>query len=109
MDPKLEQQLLDRSQLSAFAEASRLLDEGISSMKDIDLAMRAGAGYPAGPFAAADQTGLDVVLQKMEALQKAHGESRYYISPRLRDLVARGHLGVKSGKGFYEYSGGQPQ
>ncbi len=109
MDPKDEQLLLDRAQLSSFAESSRLLDEGISRMKDIDLAMRAGAGYAAGPFAMADQMGLDVVLQKMEALQKQYGENRFYISPRLRDLVARGHLGVKTGKGFYEYTGGQPQ
>ncbi|HEY3313718.1 MAG TPA: 3-hydroxyacyl-CoA dehydrogenase family protein [Bacillota bacterium] len=109
MDPKAEQNILDRSQLIAFAEACRLLDEGISSMKDIDLAMRAGAGYAAGPFAMADQMGLDVVLQKMEGLQKQYGENRFYISSRLRDLVARGHLGVKTQKGFYEYTGGAPQ
>lgn len=101
MEERLAEQMIDRFTLAAFCEACRLLDEGVSSMKEIDIAMMAGAGYPKGPFALADDMGLDVVLAKLEALQR-FGDA-FYISDKLRAAVGRGDLGVKTGKGFYEY------
>lgn len=104
MDRQLEDRLVDRFTLAGLVESCRLLEEGIASMKDIDLGLRAGAGYAQGPFAWADAVGLDVVLEKLEALEKEYGP-RFTPPAVLRDLVARGHLGQKTGRGFYEYSG----
>ena len=95
--------LVDRFLLAGFVEACRLLDEGVASAKDIDLAMRAGAGYPKGPLARADATGLDVVLEKLEGLAPRYGEA-FAVSERLRTMVARGELGRKTRKGFFEYA-----
>lgn len=105
MDEKQAQLLVDRFQLAGFVEACRLLDEGIASARDIDLAMRAGAGYPQGPLAWADSVGLDVVLAKLEELYPRYGEA-FAIPERLRTMVARGELGKKTQKGFFEYTAG---
>lgn len=103
LDPSLATQLVDRFTLAPFAEACRCLEEGIASAKDIDLAMRAGAGLPEGPLAGADQAGLDVTLAKLERLQAAHGEN-FAPTETLRRLVAEGRLGRKVGRGFFEYT-----
>lgn len=103
MEDKQKEILTDRFLLGGFCEAQRLLDEGIATIKDIDLAMRAGAGFAQGPFALADSLGLDVVLQRLEDLQKTYGD-RFAPPPMLCDLVARGHLGRKTNKGYYEYT-----
>lgn len=97
-----ESALLDRFVYPSIAEAGRLLDEGIASAKDIDLAMRAGAGFGTGPLEQADDIGLDRVLEKLERLQINHGDN-YAPSATLRALVSAGHLGKKSGRGFLEY------
>ncbi|MEW6546000.1 MAG: 3-hydroxyacyl-CoA dehydrogenase family protein [Bacillota bacterium] len=106
MDEKQAQLLVDRFLLAGFVEACRLLDEGIASARDIDLAMRAGAGYPQGPLAWADSMGLDVVLSKLEELYPRYGEA-FAVPERLRTMVARGELGRKTHKGFFEYTGGE--
>jgi len=96
------ERLLDRFVYPAIAEAARLLDEGIASAKDIDLAMRAGAGFAVGPLEQADTIGLDTVLLKLRELQSAHGDT-YAPGKTLEDLVAGGHLGKRTGRGFLEY------
>lgn len=91
--------LTDRFTYAAIAEAARLLDEGIASAKDIDLAMRAGAGFATGPLEMADAIGLDVVLEKLKAMRQDHGDN-YAPSSTLERLVNQGALGKKSGRGF---------
>lgn len=97
-----EATLVDRFTYAAIAESGRLLDEGIATAKDIDLAMRAGAGFAMGPLELADTIGLDTVLEKLKALQAQHGDN-YAPSTALQKLVAAGSLGKKSGRGFLEY------
>ena len=83
--------------------AIALYDEGFASREDIDTAMTLGMNHPMGPLALADFIGLDTVMQIAEVL---HGEFRdpmYAPPPRLQRMVDAGHLGRKSGKGFYDY------
>ncbi len=93
---------MDRFSLAVIAEACRCLEEGIASAKDIDLAMRAGAGFPEGPLARADNIGLDIVLDKLERLHALHGDN-YAPTATLRRLVNDGWLGKKVGRGFFEW------
>lgn len=96
-------EVADRFQLKALVEACLVLEEGISSTKDIDLGMMAGAGLIPPPFARADQEGLDTVLARLEQAQEAWGE--HFAPPAiLRRLVAQGRLGAKSGQGFFPYA-----
>jgi len=94
--------LVDRFIYAAIAEAGRLLDENIATAKDIDLAMRAGAGFAAGPLEMADTIGLDTVLEKLRGLLAQYGDN-YKPSATLEKLVAAGAFGKKSGRGFLEY------
>ncbi len=100
--PEQESELVDRFAFAAIAEAARLLDEGVASAKDIDLALRAGAGFAVGPLEQADSIGLDAVLAKLTALEARWGEN-YAPGATLRKLVAAGALGKKTGRGFLEY------
>jgi enoyl-CoA hydratase / 3-hydroxyacyl-CoA dehydrogenase len=95
--------LVDRFTLKALVESCLVLEEGVASMKDIDLGMIAGAGVIPPPFARADQIGLDEVLSKLERAEREWGG--HFEPPRiLRRLVAQGRLGVKSGQGFFPYA-----
>ena len=96
------EKLVERFTLKALLESCLVLEEGVASIKDIDLGMMAGAGIIPPPFARADQTGLDAVLAKLERAAEEWGES--FEPPMiLRRLVAQGRLGVKSGQGFFPY------
>jgi|SRR5947209_4073732 len=95
--------LVDRFTLKALVESCLVLEEGIASLKDIDLGMMAGAGIIPPPFTRADQLGLDEVLRKLEHARQEWGEG-YEPPTILRRLVAQGRLGVKSGQGFYPYA-----
>jgi 3-hydroxybutyryl-CoA dehydrogenase len=97
-----ETTLVDRFTFAAIAEAGRLVDEGIASAKDIDLAMRAGAGFAVGPLEMADTLGLDAVLEKLSRLQARYGDN-YAPGATLRKLVSAGSLGKKTGRGYLEY------
>jgi 3-hydroxybutyryl-CoA dehydrogenase len=83
--------------------AIRMLEEGIATKEDIDAAMRNGAGFPMGPFQVLDLVGLDTSLSILETLYDEYGDPNFKPRPLLRRLVAAGHLGRKSGRGFYEY------
>ena len=84
-------------------EAVLVYQEGRASAEEIDKAMKLGAGLPMGPLALADLIGLDVVLNVTEYLFKEFGESKYRPALVLKQKVRAGHLGVKTGKGFYDY------
>ena len=84
-------------------EAAFALMEGVASKEAIDEVMKLGMNHPMGPLALADFIGLDVCLQILEVLQQGFGDPRYRPCPLLRRLVDAGHLGRKSGRGFYAY------
>jgi enoyl-CoA hydratase/3-hydroxyacyl-CoA dehydrogenase len=94
--------LVERFTLKALVEACLVLEEGVASMKDIDLGMMAGAGIIPPPFARADQLGLDDVLVRLEHACERWGEA-FEPPTILRRLVAQGRLGVKAGQGFFPY------
>ncbi len=101
------EELAELMSLKAIVEACLVLEEGVSTVREIDLGMMAGAGmdprrgiFP--PFTKADLTGLDVILEKLEAAEEKHGD-RFAPPVTLRRLVAQGRLGQKAGQGFYAY------
>ena len=85
-------------------EAIFVLAEGIASAKDIDDGMMLGANHPIGPLALADMVGLDTILFVLDGFHKELGEDKYRPATLLRKMVRAGHLGRKSGKGFYDYT-----
>jgi 3-hydroxybutyryl-CoA dehydrogenase len=87
-------------------EAVFALHEGVGSREDIDTVMQLGMRHPMGPLKLADFIGLDTCLAIMEVLHGGFGDSKYRPCPLLRRMVDAGHLGVKSGRGFYDYSDG---
>ena len=96
------EELTQRFVLKALVEACLLLEDGMATARDIDLGMMAGAGLIPPPFARADQTGLDSVLEQLERATSEWGEQ--FAPPLiLRRLVAQGRLGAKSGQGFFAY------
>jgi enoyl-CoA hydratase / 3-hydroxyacyl-CoA dehydrogenase len=95
--------LVERFTLKALVESCLVLEEGISSIREIELGMMTGAGIVPGPFARADQLGLDEVLERLERAASEWGEN--FAAPTIvRRLVAQGRLGVKSGQGFFPYA-----
>ncbi len=95
--------LVDRFTLKALVECCLVLEEGISSLREIDLGMMAGAGIIPPPFARADQIGLDEVLARLERARVQWGDS-FEPPTILRRLVAQGRLGAKTGQGFFPYA-----
>lgn len=85
-------------------EAICALYEGVAGVEEIDTVMKLGMAHPMGPLQLADFIGLDVCLNIMNVLFYGFGNPKYAPSPLLVNMVTAGHLGVKSGKGFYEYT-----
>lgn len=87
-------------------EAIITLHEGTAGVEEIDTVMKLGMAHPMGPLHLADFIGLDVCLSILNVLLDGYGNPKYAPCPLLVNMVTAGHLGVKSGKGFYDYSGG---
>jgi 3-hydroxybutyryl-CoA dehydrogenase len=85
-------------------EAIFCVMEGVATPESIDTVMKLGMAHPMGPLALADFIGLDVCLAILEVLHRGLGDDKYRACPLLRRMVAAGHLGRKSGRGFYEYA-----
>ena len=95
--------IVNRILIPLLNDCVRVLDEGRVSPEDVDRAMRFGANWPIGPCALIDLIGVDVHVHASEALHEALGEERMAPPQRLVEMRDAGHLGRKSGRGFYEY------
>jgi 3-hydroxybutyryl-CoA dehydrogenase len=84
-----------------------MLEAGVASPEDIDKAMRLGYNLPMGPLELADMTGIDVLMNACTAIYNDTGDPKFYPPPLMRRMVAAGLLGRKTGKGYYDYSGGK--
>ncbi|MCX8037222.1 MAG: 3-hydroxyacyl-CoA dehydrogenase NAD-binding domain-containing protein [Candidatus Sumerlaeia bacterium] len=89
--------------LPLLNEAMHVVMEGVASAADVDTAMTLGYNFPTGPLELADRIGLDEVLLWMEQLFRELGDLKYRPCPLLRKMVRAGHLGVKTGRGFFAY------
>ncbi len=87
-------------------DAIRALENGVATKEDIDTAIKLGMNHPMGPFTLMDFVGLDTMLYVADAMYEEYRDPRYAAPPLLRRMVTAGYLGRKTGKGFYDYSGG---
>ncbi len=83
--------------------AVRMYENGLATREDIDTGMKLGCGYPMGPFQLLDYVGLDTTLYAAEAIYKEYPDPAYAPPTLLRRMVQAGRMGMKSGKGFFEY------
>jgi len=95
--------VVNRILVPMINEALFVLGEGVASAEDIDTGMKTGCNHPIGPLALADMVGLDVCLAVMEVYFNQFNDSKYRAAPLLREMVAAGHLGRKTGRGIYTY------
>lgn len=85
-------------------EAVFMLEEGVGTAEDIDNGCKFGLNHPMGPLALGDMIGWDVMLAVMEVLYAEYGDTKYRPAPLMRRMVRAGHLGVKTGRGVYDYT-----
>ncbi len=95
--------IVNRILVPYMNEAAIVYQEGIASAEEIDKAMKLGAGMPMGPLALCDLVGIDIVLMVMEYFWAEFGDPKYRPSLAFKQKVRAGHLGMKTGKGFYDY------
>lgn len=89
-------------------EAVRSVERGVASIADIDTGMKLGCNHPMGPLTLLDFVGIDTVYKAANIMFEEYRESRYAPPPLLRKMVLAGYYGIKTGKGFYDYSGEKP-
>jgi 3-hydroxyacyl-CoA dehydrogenase len=89
---------------SAASEVWKATDEGNLDIEEVDRVIKESGTTPMGPYFLTDLLGLDTVLHVAEHLEESYGD-RFYVSPKMKELVAAGNLGQKTGKGFYEHNG----
>ena len=104
----------NRLGLTLYIEASRLLEEGVATIQDIDLAMKLGYNYPMGPFETADLVGLDTRLRNLEALFQQTSDEKWIPPKSLREMVNQGYIGDPTRRpgskgGYYIYGGSNTQ
>ena len=97
--------IVNRLLVPYLLDAIRVYEGGLASLEDIDQAMKLGCGYPMGPFTLLDLVGLDTAMYVAEVMFEEFREPRYAPPPLLKRMVMAGHLGRKTGKGFYTYDG----
>jgi 3-hydroxybutyryl-CoA dehydrogenase len=95
--------LTTRVILPFLNEAMHVVMEGVATAEAVDTSMRLGYGLPVGPLALADRMGLDEVMRWMQHLFEELGDLKYRPCPLLRKMIRAGHLGVKTGQGFFQY------
>ena len=95
--------IVNRLLVPYLLDAIRVYEGGLASLEDIDQAMKLGCGYPMGPFTLLDLVGLDTTMFVAEVMFDEFREPRYAPPPLLKRMVMAGHLGRKSGRGFYRY------
>ncbi len=95
--------IVNRLMFPYWLEAIRALEGGVATVEDIDKAMMQGVGLPMGPFTLMDFSGLDVTLDVANALYEEYKDKKYAPPILLKKMVAAGHLGRKTSKGFYDY------
>ena len=95
--------VVNRILIPVLNDAVRVLDEGTASPEDVDRGMQLGTRWPIGPLALIDLIGIDVHVHATEALWQAYREPRFAPPPRLVRMLQAGHLGRKSGRGFFSY------
>ncbi|MCB2256213.1 3-hydroxybutyryl-CoA dehydrogenase [Pseudomonas chlororaphis] len=95
--------VVNRILVPMINEAILVLQEGLASAEDIDAGMRLGCNQPIGPLALADLIGLDTLLAILAAFYEGFNDSKYRPAPLLKEMVAAGYLGRKSGRGFHRY------
>lgn len=96
--------IVNRLLVPYLNDAAHAYQEGVASVEDIDEAMKLGANMPIGPLALCDLVGIDVLLMVAEYFYQEFGDPKFRPSLALKQKVRAGHLGVKTGKGFYDYS-----
>jgi 3-hydroxybutyryl-CoA dehydrogenase len=96
--------VVNRILVPMLNEAIFVLQEGVASAADIDEGMKLGCNHPIGPLALADLIGLDTVLAIMQVFYEGFGDPKYRAAPLLKEMVAAGRLGRKTGQGFYSYA-----
>ena len=96
--------IVNRLLIPYLMDGIRAWEEGFGSIEQIDAAMKGGANHPMGPLTLADFVGLDVCVAILDVLHQGLGDPKYRACPLLRRKVAAGHLGRKSGQGFYHYA-----
>jgi 3-hydroxybutyryl-CoA dehydrogenase len=100
--------IVNRLLVPYMLDAIRAHEQGVGSIEDIDRGMIAGASHPMGPLTLADFVGLDTLASIADVMADYYDEDRFAQPESLRKLVADGHYGRKSGRGFYDYSGEKP-